>query len=64
MLERDLHPLSPRSVRRLDRFLNEYDEDVLSLDPPRVALTFTAAGDDLTLHVDESADIVDGSVEP
>ena len=63
MLERDLHPLSPRSVRRLDRFLNEYDEEVLSLDPPRVALTFAASGDDLTLHVDGSADVVDGSVE-
>lgn len=56
MFEHGLDPFSPRSVYRLDRFLNEYDEVVRSVDPPRVALTFSIDGDDLCLHVDENGD--------
>lgn len=56
MFEHGLDPFSPQSVYRLDRFLNEYDESVRSVDPPRVALTFSIDGDDLTLHVDENGD--------
>lgn len=58
MFEHGLDPFSPRSVHRLDRFLNEYDEAVRSVDPPRVELTFSADGDDLVLRVDENGDLL------
>ena len=59
MLDHDLDPLSPRSVIRQDHFLNEYEEEVLSTDPLRVRLTFSADGDTLSLCLDESGDVVD-----
>jgi hypothetical protein len=58
MLDHGLDPFSPRSVPRLDRFLNEYDEAVHSTDPLRATLTFAADGDELALTIDGNGDIV------
>ncbi|MEZ3162452.1 helix-turn-helix domain-containing protein [Halorubrum sp. RMP-47] len=59
MLDHGLDPFSPRSVLRHDRVLNEYDERILSMNPLRVELTFSADGDTLSLRVDEHGDVVD-----
>jgi len=60
LFDHGLDPFSPRSVNRLDRLLNEYDEAVLSTDPVRAALTFSIDGDELTLRVDGNGEVVDG----
>ena len=60
MLDHGLDPFSAGSVLRLDRFLNGYDEEVLSREPLRVVLTFSADGDTISLRVDETGEIVDG----
>lgn len=59
MFDHGLDPFSPRSVGRIDRVLNEYDEEVLSVDPLRAALTFSLEGDELTLFVDGNGDVVE-----
>ena len=46
------------------RFLSEYGEEILSRDPLRAVLTFSADGDTLSLRVDETGDIVDGPTRP
>jgi hypothetical protein len=61
MLDHDIDPLAPRSVRLFDRFFSEYDEAIGSMDPLRVTLTFSLDGDELALRVDENGEIVDVS---
>ncbi|WP_434521254.1 DUF7351 domain-containing protein [Halorubrum sp. AS12] len=60
MLDHGFDPFSPQSVLRLDRFLNEYDEEVRSTDPLRATLTFSVDGDELAIRVDGSGDVVGG----
>jgi len=61
LLDHGVDPLSPRSVRRFDRFFSEYDEEIRSRNPLRAVLTFSLDGDELALHVDENGEIVDVS---
>lgn len=63
-LDHGIDPFSPESVLRLDQFLSEYDEEVLSREPLRAVLTFSADGDTLSLRVDETGDVVDGPTRP
>ena len=53
-----MNPLVPATQKRAPGMLANYGEEVRSLDPLRVELTFTVDDDALTLTVDEEASVV------
>ena len=59
LIDHGLNPLVPKTRERAPGALANYEEDVLSTDPVRVALTFTVDDDALTLTIDENVYIVD-----
>jgi len=59
LFEHELNPLAPEHPHRLDRALNEYDEEIRSTDPFRAVFTFSVEGDRLALVVDENLDVVE-----
>ncbi|MFC7228041.1 helix-turn-helix domain-containing protein [Salinirubellus salinus] len=57
--DHDANPLVPETHNVEPGALANYEEDVQSLDPLRVAITFTIKGDSLTLTIDEAMSVVD-----
>jgi hypothetical protein len=57
----DLNPVAPAqaSIAAVDRVHMDYTEVVESVDPFAATFTFSVDGDDLSLTVDESLDVVD-----
>lgn len=64
LFDHGLNPVAPSSAHRLDRVLNEYDEEILSVDPLRAEFTFTVDGERLTLEVDDELTVTEVSAEP
>ena len=59
LTDHGLNPLVPETHERAPGTLANYEEDVLSTDPLRVALTFTVDDDALRLTIDEDVSVVD-----
>ena len=59
LTDHGLNPLVPATQERAPGTLANYEEDVISTDPVRVALTFTVDDDALTLTIDEDVSVVD-----
>ena len=51
--------VSPDSIAAVQRFIDSHEEEVLSVDPFRARLTFSADGESLTLTVDEDLEVVE-----
>jgi DNA-binding transcriptional ArsR family regulator len=64
LTDHGLNPLLPETHDRAPDTLGNYDEEVRSTDPLRVALTYTVDDDALTLLIDDDAAIVDATREP
>lgn len=56
-----LNPIAPDSIHALNRTLQNYEEEILSADPLRARLTFSADGETLSLTVDEELTVVESS---
>jgi hypothetical protein len=56
-----MNPLVPETRKRAPGMLANYEEDIRSLDPLRVDLTFTIDDDALTLTIDEDVSVVDAT---
>jgi hypothetical protein len=59
LTEHGLDPISPASVRRVNRVHEDYAEEIRSTEPFEARLTFEADGDELTLTIDGSLRVVD-----
>ena len=59
LTEYGMNPLVPETRERAPGMLANYGEEVRSLDPLRVALTFTVDDDALTLTIDDDVSVVD-----
>lgn len=68
LIVRGINPFSPDSLNRASQALAQYDEEILSTDPFKARLTFTAAGDSITLTLDDGLSVTDitqdSSTEP
>lgn len=59
LTDHGMNPLIPETRERAPGMLANYREEVRSLDPLRVALTFTVENDALTLTIDEDVSVID-----
>lgn len=59
LTEYGINPVAPDTLDTALETLGNYDEEVISTDPARVALTFTVGDDALTLTIDQDASVVD-----
>lgn len=59
LFEHGLNPLAPEHPHRLDRVLNEYDEEIRSTEPFEVVFEFTVGGDSLALVVDKNLEVLE-----
>lgn len=57
LFDHDLNPLAPESVHKLDEVLNEYDEEIHSVDPLRAELRFTIEDETLPITVNEKLQV-------
>jgi DNA-binding transcriptional ArsR family regulator len=61
LTDHGLNPLVPETHEQAPGTLSNYEEDVRSTDPVRVALTFTIDDDALTLTIDEDVSVVEAT---
>ncbi len=54
-----VHTEDPGSVRHLFELMTDHGEDLLSEDPPRVAVTAAVDDDEIRVTIDETASIID-----
>jgi DNA-binding transcriptional ArsR family regulator len=56
-----LNPADPERIHALDRVHNDYEERIVSTDPFEAEFTFSLAGDELVLRVDENLDVIEAT---
>lgn len=54
-----LNPISPESITEIDRAQENYDEEIVAVDPFKARLTFTVNHETLSLTVDDDLKVVD-----
>jgi DNA-binding transcriptional ArsR family regulator len=59
LLEHGYNPVAGDSMTEVNRVHQNYDEEILSIDPLRVELTFHLDGDALSLMLDESLTVIE-----
>lgn len=59
----DLNPIAPDEIEPVQRVFSDYEEEILSADPPEIRLTFSVGTGSVTLQVNDDLDVIHADCE-
>lgn len=63
MLSNGLNPIDPDEIPPVQRVFSDYEEEILSADPPEIRLTFSVGTGSVTLRVNDDLEVIEAGSE-